>query len=793
MDKKDVVLVVLNRDALEETVKNLNLDRANVAMIITDGCDGKTFNVGDKAVPVTTFATIQAYMWKYRRLLWLIGGGSADDIRKMRKFLTAYRHIPEGNTVNFDVAPQISATWLANVRHIVEHGANYFVTGNEYAQVGVNLNLIPSGGQGVILADANQTLRQSYLTAKHIFEHVAPGTIKFVLIGLEPDAFCRDDENFSPQDMQYNFAHNELLATLLNADSENVFATVTAEQADLNFDAVKATYNREFSAKAVIDWNDAPQKISAAAVESNAQILTDYIELCLANGAKPISVVLPFAPAVRKYFDAETLKTFRDTIHALEENHDFTCVDMFELDLDYDCYCDMTHLNAHGQTFVNALLAMKLYAKNLLPIESFCDMSYAYFNDLSNIAPKDEYNALMEKVFAASAQMIRRKDKIKIGFVLYEASQWSGDELYNLFIEDKRFETTIFFCKRVTNGNNDLFEKDFSDGVERFKSHGLKVVPIRGRRANVPNQDVIICLTPYFSRLPSVFKPANISLKTLVAHTPYSLSISIRVKGFYNRSIFHVAWKIFHSSVAGLKTYAKYNTVGMPRGVFSGYPRMDIFFKQNADFKFDWKMIRPDAKKIIWAPHWSINSVTRYATFQWNYKFMYEFAKAHPETSWVVKPHPGLYFTAVQEKVFPSLEAFEAYLQAWNDLPNAQVYTGGYYQAIFATSDGMIHDSGSFIAEYQYVDKPMIFLTRAGEIFNDLGNAILNVSYCVDGKDHKAIAATLKRVIIDGKDSKSAARKKNFNKHLNYPKYNGMLASEFIYHSIADELKEVPE
>ena len=793
MDKKDIVLVVLNRDILEETVKNLNLDRANVAMIITDGCDGKTFNVGDKAVPVTTFATIQAYMWKYRRLLWLIGGGSADDIRKMRKFLSAYRHIPEGNTVNFDVAPQISGTWLANVRHIVEHGANYFVTGNEYAQVGVNLNLIPSGGQGVILADANQTLRQSYLTAKHIFENVAPGTIKFVLIGLEPDAFCRDDENFSPQDMQYNFAHNELLATLLNADSENVFATVTAEQADLNFDAVKATYNREFSAKAVIDWNDAPQKISAAAVESNAQILTDYIELCLANGAKPISVVLPFAPAVRKYFDAETLKTFRDTIHALEENHDFTCVDMFELKLNYDCYCDMTHLNAHGQTFVNALLAMKLHAKNLLPIESFCDMSYAYFNDLSNIAPKDEYNALMEKVFAASAAKIRRKDKIKIGFALYDASMWCGDELYNFFARDKRFETTIFLCLRSKYLENDFIKTDFLRSLKQLKSHGLNVVAVRNSNAKLPAQDVLIYLTPYFWRVAKVFRVNALTANTLITHIPYSLSISIRTGGFYNYSMFHIPWKVFFSSVIGREVYAKYNTVGMPRGLFSGYPRMDIFFKQNADFKFDWKMTRPDAKKIIWAPHWSINAVTRYATFQWNYKFMYEFAKAHPEISWVVKPHPNLFYRAIDSKLFPNAKAFNEYLQAWNELPNAQVYTGGYYQAVFATSDGMIHDSGSFIAEYQYVDKPMIFLTREGEFFNDLGNAILDVSYCVDGKDHKAIAATLKRVIIDGNDFKAAARRELFDKHLNYPKYNGMLAGEFIYHSIADELKEISE
>jgi len=231
----------------------------------------------------------------------------------------------------------------------------------------------------------------------------------------------------------------------------------------------------------------------------------------------------------------------------------------------------------------------------------------------------------------------------------------------------------------------------------------------------------------------------------------------------------------------------------MPRGLFSGYPRMDIFFDKKTKFNFDWKMAQPDAKKIIWAPHWSIliNNAISYATFRWNYKFMYEFAKAHPETSWVVKPHPGLFFSAVTSKIFPTVEAFEEYLQKWNDLPNAQVYTGAYYQAIFATSDGMIHDSGSFLAEYQFVDKPMIFLTREGGLFNELGHAIRSASYLVDGKDLDAIAATMQRVFIEGDDYKAAERREVFDKYLNYPKFNGMSASDFIYKSIADELKEV--
>ena len=171
---------------------------------------------------------------------------------------------------------------------------------------------------------------------------------------------------------------------------------------------------------------------------------------------------------------------------------------------------------------------------------------------------------------------------------------------------------------------------------------------------------------------------------------------------------------------------------------------------------------------------------------------MYKFAKAHQEISWVIKPHPGLYYSVVEAGVFPTVEAFEEYLQAWDDLPNGRFYTGAYYQDIFATSDGMILDSCSFIGEYQYVDKPMIFLTREGEEFNTLGNEILNASYLVDGKDFEGIAALMQQVFIQGDDFKADERKKIFDEHLNYPALNGMLASEFIHKNIVDGLQEKP-
>ena len=200
-------------------------------------------------------------------------------------------------------------------------------------------------------------------------------------------------------------------------------------------------------------------------------------------------------------------------------------------------------------------------------------------------------------------------------------------------------------------------------------------------------------------------------------------------------------------------------------------------------------MTRPDAKKIIWAPHWSIASGIYYATFQHNYKFMYEFAKAHPETSWVVKPHPMLFASAIGHKVFSSEAAFKKYLQAWDDLPNAKVFTGSEYQGLFATSDGMIMDCGSWLGEYQYTHKPMIFLTRETQKFNKLGEELMKVLYRVDGKNLKGISELMQKIFIEGNDDMFEARQKFFDKHMNYIETNGTTASEFIFKTLSKELQ----
>ncbi|MBR4152854.1 MAG: CDP-glycerol glycerophosphotransferase family protein [Selenomonadaceae bacterium] len=778
MEKINVMPVVLDKKFLKNTINSLDIDNVNFETILVDS-DEKSFKFADKKIPLSSFATVHELASKCKDFIWLISGCDNDsDAVKMKKFLMTL-DISEDNIVNFGVSSWVSPIWVANLRYIEKRGADFFATGNEYMRDGLNLNFIPrinSGKNlgGVNLSDTYQDLRQSYLTAKYVFEHVKPGTIKFILIGLTPNSFhCDETKDF------FGFQHILSLAK------------TTAKKPDLNFDAIRNKNSKKFSAKPSIEWLDCATFSPTDIDEKKIQILKDYIELCLANGAKPVGVVFPFAPTIRETYSKEFLDAFHEVIQKLEENYDFFCVDMFKLDIGSDCFYDIMHLNSRGSEFANALLSFMLYKKELIPMENFCDMSYGFFHKLSWGAPiKKDYNDFMDKIFSISEQTIRRKDKIKIGFVLRTVAEWCGDELYNLFEQDPRFEVTVFPCLRTNASKDKLVQEDFFQGVERFKSRGLNVVAVERNDANiyVPPQDVLIFLAPYSNEFPVAIRDEKMTPKTLVIYIPYAIMIS--PFNVYNYVIFHVNWRVFGTSEMALKLYDEKSWTGIPHGLYSGHPKMDIFFKKGADLRFKWKTTQPDAKKIIWAPHWSINDGVNIATFQWNYQFMYDFAKEHPEISWVVKPHPNLLFSAVRNKIFPSTEAFKEYMKQWNSLPNAQVYTGAYYQEIFATSDGMIHDCSSFIAEYQYVNKPMIYLTRDTQKFNALGDEILKASYLVDGQDLDAIAATLQKVFIEGNDDKAAKRKKIFNKYLNYPKANGMLASEFIYKNIADALKE---
>ena len=602
---------------------------------------------------------------------------------------------------------------------------NFFITGNDSIKEGFNLDLIaPVNCGSGNFADKGQTLLQSYSIAANIFRLVGKDKINFVLIGLTADVLFRD----------------------------------------------------------------AQENLTTDIFEENFQALSDYIKLCLDNGAQPVGVILPFAPGVRENYKKKYFNPLMSILTEFKKLYNFKVINFFDADINAENFSDETHLNKEGAAKINVVLTLKLFKLNFFSKEDFSRMNYVYFNYLACISDKEFFHNLLDEIFSCTVEKLRHKKKIKIAFVTDHAACWCGDELYNLFAQNSRFETTVFLIK----GEESTVEDTLHD-FEQLKSSGINVVAVFDLEEETPPQDIIFFLRPYTYYFSKSFQYENLTPQTLMIYIPYGFRL-IPEATYYNNPVIVSAWKLFFDTENVLKLFNEKCRVGVPRALMSGMAQTDVYFDETKKFSFSWKMTRPDAKKIIWAPHHSFgidDETCSYSTFHYNFKFMYEFAKAHPEISWVVKPHPLLVLRTFLTKLFPSIAACEEYLQAWNDLPNAQVHTGAYYQDIFATSDGMILDSISFTAEYQYTHKPMIYLLNYGAgKYNELGKKILNVSYVVDGKNFEQIADAIQKIFIEGNDPLKDERLKVFDEELNYYRKNGMTASEFIYKNVMDELRE---
>ena len=204
---------------------------------------------------------------------------------------------------------------------------------------------------------------------------------------------------------------------------------------------------------------------------------------------------------------------------------------MFDLKLGYDCFYDMAHLNIRGASIASAAFSFELYKRKILPLENFLGMNYEYFDLLSNLLPKDAYNALMSDVFKLSAERMRNKNKIKVGFVTDSAATWCGDKLYNYFARDERFDPTVFLCLRMEKHTEKSMIKDFLNGIKQFKSRGLNVFAVSEPNADVPTQDVLIYLRPYMYHYPKSLQFSSLTPQTLErVHTKESIIMAKRIK-----------------------------------------------------------------------------------------------------------------------------------------------------------------------------------------------------------------------------------------------------------------------
>lgn len=431
----------------------------------------------------------------------------------------------------------------------------------------------------------------------------------------------------------------------------------------------------------------------------------------------------------------------------------------------------------------------------------------AYKNELTQITYEeleqyidsiDKFSAVntMKNLFQINCRNLLAKEKIKVGFLAYSASEWQCERLYEMFANDIHFEPYIIIVF-YNQGSKKAVYENYENTVEYFNSkknkHRLILTEtIENEVEYMDMFDILIYMTP-FEMLPTNINIKRRKINQLCIHIPYAYYLvskdDARYGGeYYDKSIFKLAWHYFASCQLDKEiTSARQRLMGY-NIVVSGFPKLDDLIKKTFHIRNNlWKLNNRVGLKIIWAPHFNMLKGMN-GTFNENYIWMYEFAKNTPDISWIVKPHPRMKIGAIEAGVFNSDMDYEDYIKRWNDLDNARVIESGDYYDIFDSSDAMILDSVSFLAEYQFTGKPLLWLyPKEQREMSELGSKLLSVLYKARGNDFLKIEKFVNECKLK-KDRMYNERKAFFKKYLDYFEINKKTASECIYNLICKEI-----
>jgi len=465
---------------------------------------------------------------------------------------------------------------------------------------------------------------------------------------------------------------------------------------------------------------------------------------------------------------------------------------------------------------LSSIELMYQIASNQLTEEQLQKYRYQNLLELKNLAVqlqdgKKLYPAMRQRLFQKIAHHLAGlKRKIVVGIMNDDSSSWIGDELYWLLERSDIFTPYVFALRDHTREAEDQeLQIAYEALIQDLQKRGLRTVENYDAQhqreytwQELPvHPDICIWMTPWMYLFAGDLRVWNFPLTTLHTYIPYGYFVASNADHTfpydqYNQELHNLAWLIFQEDAFSLQMAEKYCFSGNGNCRYTGYPKMDAYYAANTEEPSLWEPLlkangTPQAKKIIYSPHHSFTAqdIVTLSTFAQNGQLMLELAKKYQkETVWVFKPHPQLGIKAIRYGIFKDQAEWEAYLSSWEALPNATVQTTGEYHRLFQESDAILNDSASFMAEYLFVNKPMLELRRPEQQFNEFGQMILQFLYQADGGDAAAIERFLQEVVLGGKDVKRQEREAFFAKYLDYGHETHHTAAENIFGTLYAQL-----
>lgn len=342
-------------------------------------------------------------------------------------------------------------------------------------------------------------------------------------------------------------------------------------------------------------------------------------------------------------------------------------------------------------------------------------------------------NKLVEKRIKAN---VKAGNNLRVGFFVSDRTKWNFQRLWEILSNDDKFEPRIVLFPQYKNISGSSESQFYNQEHVFFKNIDSQLISMFETEVGVIRDigdikgkfDIIFYQHPWGMKgLPKLMLG-----DALGAYMHYGYIVTDNPAVHYHIPGFHsYLWRYLCQNKIHQRKYIKNHPDEASKAIIVGYPKLD-----SANL-VDRNKIK-DNFNIIYAPHHSVGKDNKFrlATFDWSSIPMKNLALKYNDNSWVYKPHSNLKF-ALDNTGLLTPEDYDEYVRFWRSLRNGVVEEGGNYLDIFANSELMITDCGSFLAEYLYFDKPLIRLISRNQPvrLNDIGERINNVYYSASTAD----------------------------------------------------------
>jgi hypothetical protein len=347
----------------------------------------------------------------------------------------------------------------------------------------------------------------------------------------------------------------------------------------------------------------------------------------------------------------------------------------------------------------------------------------------------------------------------RVAFVTFYFEAWDAlAEVYQRMLDDPRFEVLVVAIPRKLTG--DASWDDASGVSDYFASQGIDHV-IGSADASELREwapDYVFINYPWQRNYQKAYRADELVKFTRIAYVPYyslplvnepDASGHVVLPGpdgrpgvaghLYTQRSHQLASLVFTQDRFVRDAYAT-TSRGAEHVFFTGSPKVDALIKAASEIASEHAAGSEYAAgsetgegsvqgiesaahrhagggrtRVVWAPHHSYSAHwLNFGTFAQNYVEALEWATEHPEIDVCLRPHPFMFGTLVDREVISDSD-LDAWLAAWDALPNTSIDSVSGPAELFVSCDVLLTDGISFLAEYPLVTgNPSVFIENQG-------------------------------------------------------------------------------